>query len=178
MAKGKTNAGEDVGEKLNELREFVLENKEIIMNILDETLEGKPSFDKVMDNPVGRTVRKSAESVEETLWETFRAITSKEVQTHFVRMGVEFFMGMEALIKALPLPPVLETAYEEVDDATVRLRETICENNPDCLYKPKRKVNVDAPVAEDPAPKTVRKRAPARKKVKETSDGLEKIELG
>ncbi len=174
MAKEKTSVVEAVDGKFEEFRDFILENRDVIVEILREIPESV-DLEKAKDNPVNKALRRGAESAEDMARETFRAITSKEVQIHFVRMGLEFFMGMEALLKALPLPGILGDAYEEADAAVVRLGETICENNPNCLYRKNGKADGDGAPKAKGTPK--RKAAPKRK-APQPQDGLEKIELG
>ncbi|NLL94901.1 MAG: hypothetical protein GX224_04000 [Thermoplasmatales archaeon] len=150
----KAGEAKTLDDKLDDLRDFVLGNRDIILGILNEASDEAPDLDRARNDTVGGALRRGIDSTGDSVRETFRAITSKEVQTHFVRMGLEFFMGMEALIRALPLPGVLEDAYEEVDAATYRTRETICENNPDCLYRPKRGAIQERPVDTPVRPST------------------------
>lgn len=171
MAKTTKKSMEAIDSKFDEFREFVLENRELIEKILDDGYGGAREAAYASRKVAEKTregVSMGLETAEELAFSTFRAVTSKEVQAHFVRMGLEFLQGMDALLRALPLPGVLEDAYEEASAAQTRFGETMCENNPDCLYK-KKKTQPPKSASEETVGKPTKKAAPKKK--------LEKIEL-
>lgn len=64
---------------------------------------------------------------EDAIRGAYNAFTDPEVQRHFVNMGMEFFMGMSALMERAPMPDAVRdgyrTAEESVRDAACRSRD-------------------------------------------------------
>ena len=57
----------------------------------------------------------------------YSAFTDPEVQRHFVNMGLEFFMGMSALMERAPMPAPVRDGFRSTEatrkDAACRARE-------------------------------------------------------
>jgi len=91
-----------------ELREFILENEEKILEILQSRKsKAESKFSEEMEKSKALTKG------------VLEAFMNKEVQGHFIRMGIEMMMGVGALIKALPLPeefsPLVDAVTEQND---------------------------------------------------------------
>ena len=63
------------------------------------------------------------------------AFTNTEVQRHFVRMGMEFLLGMSAFIEAMPKPDFVEEAMEKAEEARKTASREYCATNEDCPRK-------------------------------------------
>ena len=59
----------------------------------------------------------------------FAAVTDPEVQKHFMNMGVEFFMGMSAIMSKVPMPDYVK---EGLDRTQSNWRSANCRANEDC----------------------------------------------
>lgn len=57
------------------------------------------------------------------------ALTDPEVQRHFMNMGMEFFMGMSALMQRAPMPGFVREGISTTGSA---FRESACRSNEDC----------------------------------------------
>jgi len=91
-----------------EFREFILDNEEKILEII-----------QARKSKAGSKFGKEVEKGKAFTKGVLEAFMSKEVQEHFIRMGLEMMMGIGALIKALPLPeelsPVVDAVTEQND---------------------------------------------------------------
>ncbi|MDR2845945.1 MAG: hypothetical protein LBV63_01540 [Candidatus Methanoplasma sp.] len=91
-----------------ELERFFRENKEIVERLLleerdlvKETVKAeKERFEEYVGDPRVRA-REAADGL-------FGALTDPEVQRHFLTVGIEFLLGVNALIQAAPLPEELK----------------------------------------------------------------------
>lgn len=126
--------------------EFVLENEERIMEIL---MEGKSQI----------TTKIEAKKTEgkEFVKGMIEAMMNRDVQEHFMSMGIEFIMGVSAFIKAMPLPEEFKPFVDAVSEQKDAIGDLMCRNNPNCAAAPAKKTT-------------------AKKKTASTSS-IEKIEL-
>jgi hypothetical protein len=87
-----------------ELERFFRENKEIVERLLleerdlvKETVKAeKERFEEYIGDPRVKA--------KETVDGLFGALTDPEVQRHFLTVGIEFLLGVNALIQAAPVP--------------------------------------------------------------------------
>lgn len=111
-----------------ELEKFLKENREMLERLFKEESEmmekflkeGTDSFRETFD----RERRKAEEfaggkkeDVKEKAEEVFNAFTDPEVQKHFMVMGMEFMMGMNALVRAMPFPDFVKEAAGRTEEA-------------------------------------------------------------
>jgi hypothetical protein len=107
-------------------REFVLENEERILELLRS----------------GKTKAGSRFGAETEKGKAFakgvvEAFMSRDVQEHFIRMGIEMLMGVGAFIKALPLPDELAPIVDAVSEQNETLEGIISKQGSG--RKPKKK---------------------------------------
>ena len=107
-----------------EFREFILENEERILEIIGTRKKAGSKFCKEREK--GKAFTKGV----------LEAFMSKEVQEHFIRMGLEMMMGVGALIKALPLPEELSPVVDAVTEQNDALEGMVKKSNPS---KPRKK---------------------------------------
>lgn len=120
-----------------ELEQFIRENRDMIERLLKEekTLfkeffnEEKASIEEIAEEQK-KKAREAAQGV-------FNMFTDPEVQKHFMTMGMEFMMGMNALMRAAPMPDIVKDMAEKADEARKGASENFCDTNPDCKKKPK-----------------------------------------
>ena len=108
-----------------EFREFVLDNEEKISEILRA---GRSKADSKLSKEVekGKAFTKGV----------LEAFMSKDVQEHFIRMGVEMMMGIGALIRALPLPDEFGPVVDAVAEQNEALGEMVSKSS---SRKPRKK---------------------------------------
>ncbi|MDR0888099.1 MAG: hypothetical protein LBM39_02810 [Candidatus Methanoplasma sp.] len=87
-----------------ELEKFFRENREIVekllkeeRNLIKETVKAeRERFEEYVGDPKVK--------VKETANDIFGAFTDPEVQRHFLTVGIELLLGVNALIQAAPIP--------------------------------------------------------------------------
>ena len=111
-----------------ELEKFLKENKEMLERLFSEEKEmmekfikeGKGSFKETFDSECEKAdefAKQKKEKAKEKAEEVFNAFTDPDVQRHFMKMGMEFMMGMNALIKAMPFPDFVKEAAGKAEEA-------------------------------------------------------------
>lgn len=107
------------------IEDFVLKNEERILEILKEK-ESKAR------NKISEEKEKGKAFVKGMV----EAVTNKEVTEHFMSMGIEFVLGMGALIKAMPWPEEMKPFVDLVSEQKDAISSVMCRNNPNCNAKP------------------------------------------
>jgi hypothetical protein len=111
-----------------DLERFLKENKEMIERLLKEEKEMMQKLFKEEKEFFGGTFdeeRKKAEEfaqkqkdkAKDTAQEMFNAFTDPDVQRHFMAMGMEFMMGMNALMRAMPFPDCVRDMADKAGEA-------------------------------------------------------------
>ncbi|MDR1954857.1 MAG: hypothetical protein LBP82_02760 [Candidatus Methanoplasma sp.] len=111
-----------------ELEKFFKENKEMIERLFKEEKdrmerlfrEEKESFKSAFDEERSRIeelAKEQKKKAKETAQGAFDAFTDPEVQKHFAAMGMEFMMGMNALMKAMPCPDCFRDMADKAEEA-------------------------------------------------------------
>jgi hypothetical protein len=111
-----------------ELEKFLKENKEMLERLFSEEKEmmekffkeGKSSFKETFNKECGKAedfAKEKKDKAKEKAEDVFNAFTDPEVQKHFMVMGMEFMMGMSALIKAMPFPDFMKDAAGKAEEA-------------------------------------------------------------
>lgn len=146
-----------------ELRQFLKDNKDRIMALLAEEMtepteekEEKGTFEQMRDvndkvwekaseakDKVREKASETKDRTEETMKEMYAALMNPEAHKHFVRMGMEFFMGMSQIISKAPIPKPMKKFQEDVADSKSQIQPEICKNNPDCLIRKKKDDNIE-----------------------------------
>jgi len=111
-----------------ELEKFLKENKEMMKRLFSEEREMVESFFKeekeyfkgTFDEEQKKTeefFKEQRKKAKETGEEVFKAFADPEVQKHFMKMGMEFMMGMSALISAMPFPDIVKDMAGKAEKA-------------------------------------------------------------
>ena len=110
-----------------ELEKFLKENKEMLERLFSEEKEmmeklfkeGKSSFKETFDKECEKAedfAKEKKEKAKEKAEQVFNAFTDPDVQKHFLVMGMEFMMGMNALIRAMPFPDFVKEAAGKAEE--------------------------------------------------------------
>ena len=113
--------------KEESIEDFVLENEERILEMLKDGKIGPKA-----------KMEREAEKGKAFVKGVIQALTDKEVQGHFMRMGLEMIMGIGALIKALPLPEEMAPLVDNVTEQTDALGEIVNRKDTGAAKKKKR----------------------------------------
>jgi hypothetical protein len=117
-----------------ELERFLRENKEMVMRLFKEEKgmmenlfkEEKGMFRGAFDEEKARAedyADKGKEKAKEKAQEVFNAFTDPEVQKHFMAMGIEFMLAMNALVGAMPFPEGVKDMAEKAKEARKKSAE-------------------------------------------------------
>lgn len=74
---------------------------------------------------------------EDVIKDIFLAVTNPTVQKHFITMGIEFMMGMQSLIEAMPFPDSVKVGMDVANEAKDSFTDNYCDVNTKCKYKKK-----------------------------------------
>ena len=129
MTAKKTKKEEEKTKKEEDLEGFVIENEEKILKMLKDGKIGPKA-----------KMEREAEKGKAFMKGVIQALTDKEVQGHFMRMGLEMIMGIGALIKALPLPEEMAPLVENVTEQTDALGEIVNRKEPGAPKKKKKPI--------------------------------------
>lgn len=120
-----------------DLAEFVLANEEKILEILKaKEAEAESEVEDEL-NKVESKIKEEKEKGKALVKGVVEAITDREVTEHFMSMGIEFMLGIGALVKALPWPEEMKPFVDMVGEQKDALSSVMCRNNPNCGAKQK-----------------------------------------
>ena len=127
-----------------ELKKLFLENKDRIMELIDDEKEfakdvgdeakefAENTADRIKDK-----VSEKKERAEDTFKEVYRAVMDPEAHRHFVRMGLEFFMGLSAIMDKMPLPKTVRDVREDIENSRASVQKEFCRTNENCAARKK-----------------------------------------
>lgn len=148
-----------------ELRQFLKDNKDRIVALLAEEsqeeipdVEERDTFHQIKDkaSEVNDKVREKAsetkdkvkekasetkDKTEEAMKEMYSALMNPEAHKHFIKMGMEFFMGISQILDKAPIPKPVRKFQEDVAESKSQIQPELCKNNPDCPSKKKNEEN-------------------------------------
>jgi len=126
-----------------ELERFVRENNEMIKKLLKVQKDlAKETFKEEKDR-VEELIEYQKAKTKEVAEGVVTMFTDPDVQKHFMAVGLELFMGINALMKAAPLPDAVKDAMSKAEDVKDETSKNFCKVNPNCAKKPKtQKVNI------------------------------------
>jgi len=111
-----------------ELEKFFKENKEMMKRLFEEERtiaerllrEEKERFKRTFEEEQAKAEKYAEEEkkkAKDTAQGIFNAFTDPEVQRHFMVMGMEFMMGMDALFRAMPFPDSIKDMAKKAEEA-------------------------------------------------------------
>ncbi len=128
-----------------EFEEFVSRNRDLIERMIEMQRGAASDFvgaERAMARDVYGHARGFADEsrarAEDFARAAYSAFTDPEVQRHFVNMGMEFFMGMSALMERAPMPDHLREGFRGAEST---VRSAACRTG-DCPKESPRKVAI------------------------------------
>lgn len=130
-----------------EFEAFVRQNRDLIERMI-ELQKGAAGDFIGAERAVASEIRGQAKDFaeygrnrsEDMVRAAYSMFTDPEVQRHFMNMGMEFFMGMSALMQKAPMPGIVK---EGISTTESNFRASACRSNEDCgARKGPRKVNI------------------------------------
>lgn len=133
-----------------ELKQLLRENRDRIKELIeDETEFAKDIGDEVKecaDSTADRIKEKVSEKkdrTEETFKDVYRAIMDPDAHRHFVRMGLEFFLGLSAIMDKMPLPSTIKEVREDIESSKAAAQKEFCKTNENCAARKQREDDVE-----------------------------------
>ena len=123
-----------------EVTEDAPEDKDRIHQIKDKASEMNDRMREKASETKDKVKEKASETkdrTEEVMKDMYAALMDSEAHKHFVRMGMEFFMGMSRILEKAPIPKPVKKFQEDVAEAKSQVQPELCKNNPDCAMKKK-----------------------------------------
>lgn len=128
----------------DELKEFIKLNKEKIVELIKEDA---PGIKEKAENDFSKLNDKASEKLKgmkDDGKQFLSAVTSAEVQKHFISAGMEFMLGFLEIAKSFPIPESMTPVSEKISEVRETASETFCAKNPDCAKKKKiEKIEID-----------------------------------
>ncbi|MDR1690419.1 MAG: hypothetical protein LBR42_01070 [Candidatus Methanoplasma sp.] len=153
-----------------ELEKFFRENKEMIERLLKEEKvrlerlfkEEKESFKSAIEEEQAKA-EEQKKKAKEAVQGVFNAFTDPEVQKHFMKMGMEFVMGVNALVKAMPFPEGFRDMADKAEEARKSAAEDFAKSSGRTKPAAPEKIEIkSAPKKASPSAKT-KASAPSKK---------------
>ena len=98
-----------------ELERFFRDNMEMVETLLREEREMVKRLLAEERSNIEKLISEQKEKGEDTVKKTMDMFTDPDVQRHFMAMGMEFMLGLTALVKASPLPDVFKDAVDRTE---------------------------------------------------------------
>lgn len=135
-----------------EFEDFVRKNRDLIERMIELQKGSVHDFadaEKAIAVEAYSQARDAADRgrvrTEDALRAAISTITDPEVQRHFMNMGLEFFMGMSALMQRAPMP---DAVREGISSTELNMRDAACRSNDGCAARSAPK-KVDINIADD-----------------------------
>ena len=125
-----------------ELKQFLKDNAARIKEILADEKEIAEDIKDGLKTDLGQSAEKVKEKLsekkdkaEDTFKDVYKAIMDPTAHRHFVRMGLEFFMGLSAIMDKMPVPSTVREFREDVEASRAGVQKEFCKANPDCAAR-------------------------------------------
>lgn len=127
-----------------ELREFLKANMTRIKELMDDEVACAGEMADGLKEDLSSTADRLRESIsekkdraEDVAKDIYKAFMNPEAHKHFVRMGMELFMGIGAIMESMPMPDAVRRFHEDVKDSRKGVQTEFCRSNEDCAAKRK-----------------------------------------
>ena len=125
-----------------ELKQFLKENGARIKELLADEKELADDIRDGLKTDLGKSAEKvknklseEKEKAGDALKDVYKAIMDPTAHRHFVRMGLEFFMGLSAIMDKMPVPSSVREFREDVEASRASVQKEFCKANPNCAAK-------------------------------------------
>lgn len=124
-----------------EFMKFIIENKDRIKELMNEVDSTSDNDLKDYIKDAGKQAKAHAsqakDKTEDFAKNMYSAFMSPDVHKHFIRMGMELFMGLNELASRMPMPDSVKQFKQDMDSSTSEVKSEFCKNNQDCAMKNK-----------------------------------------
>ena len=108
------------------------------MKTVDSTSDNDhKDYVKNTERKVKDRAHQAKDKTEDFAKDMYSAVMNPDVHKHFIRMAMEFFMGLNELASRMPMPDSVKQFKEDVSTSTTEVRSEFCKNNKDCPAKAK-----------------------------------------
>lgn len=129
-----------------EFQKFISENRELIESLMALQKDGivsVASAGRDAAHAVAGSIEHANDSAkakgEEMFKATYSMFMDPEVQRHFMAMGMEFMMGLSAMMQRAPVPEFVRDAAESTEQTW---KKSACSANDQCGAKKVQKVDI------------------------------------
>lgn len=127
-----------------ELKEFLKSNMTRIKALIDDEVvcagEIADGLREDLSPGAGRlkeSIEEKKEKAEDAFKDVYKAFMNPDAHRHFVKMGLEFFMGLGAIMDGMPVPDSVRRFQEDVRESRKGVRQEFCRSNEDCAARRK-----------------------------------------
>lgn len=138
-----------------ELKQFLKENMSRIQEILADDYDCAKDVAKGIKDDLGvakdglkesvsekkdaikEKVSEKKDKAEDTVKEIYSAVMDPAAHKHFVRMGLELALGIEAVMQKMPVPDMIRKFREDVEESKEGIQKELCKVNDNCQSKAK-----------------------------------------
>ena len=125
-----------------ELKQFLKDNAARIKELLADEKEIADDIRDGLKTDLGRSAEKMKDKLsekkdkaEDKFKDVYKAVMDPTAHRHFVRMGLEFFMGLSAIMDKMPVPTPFKEFREDVEASKEGIQKEFCKANPNCAAK-------------------------------------------
>ena len=125
-----------------ELKQFLKENSARIKELLADEKDLAEDIRDGLKTDLGKSadrvkekLSEEKEKVGDAFKDVYKAIMDPTAHRHFVRMGLEFFMGLSAIMDKMPVPSSVKEFREDVEASRASVQKEFCKANPNCGAK-------------------------------------------
>ena len=117
-----------------EFIEFINANKDRMKALMGDD-DSVKAFLKENAKKAKKKAEEQKDAFEDNVKRVFEAIFSTEVQKHVIGAGVELVLGINALLKAMPVPEKAQPIVDKMSEFRQNAASVYCAKNPDCPRK-------------------------------------------
>lgn len=130
-----------------EIQEFVARNRELIESIMRLQRDGAVEAAAATRDVAKEAITYAHDSADEAkaraedfARSTYNMFMDPEVQRHFMTMGMEFVLGVSAMMQKAPIPDFVKDAAGTTEKS---FRSSACRANEDCGARKVQKVDIN-----------------------------------
>lgn len=128
-----------------ELKQFLKENSARIKELLADEKDLAEDIRDGLKTDLGKSadrvkekLSEEKEKVGDAFKDVYKAIMDPTAHRHFVRMGLEFFLGLSAIMEKMPMPTAVKEVREDIENSRTAVQKEFCKANENCAAKKQR----------------------------------------
>lgn len=154
---------EDKSGSRSDMEDFFYKNREFIEALIEKERKAAESMYEEKIDSARQHADKAKRGAEDTVRQLYKVAMDPEIQGHFMTAGFEMMMGINAALRAMPVPDFIKEEKEGPKSEEPAAEESKPKSKPKAESK---SIAIDAP---DEVPKTVTRRR--KKPASEEQDG-------